>query len=545
MLYPRFLWLFTIKIIVTCVFAILPSVPTIAGDQIINQGIETFKLVEELTTAEKTWLRDHQTIRIAGPRSFPPFHYFDKEGNLNGISADYIYLIMKQLGVEVKIQKNLPWPEILERVRTGKIDLISCIAKTVDREVFLNFSSPYLSFPLVIVSRNDASFIGGLDDLHGKKVAVIKEVSTFDWLKRDKIDIIPFYVNSLLQGLESVSFGLADATIQNLATATYLIQKNGLTNIKIAAPTTYGNYDLHMAVRKDWPELLSIVNKSLDAIPPKHQIEIRNKWLSIRYEYGINKTDVIKWVLGVIFFFGSILVVILIWNRKLKRESFERKLAENIAKESEKKTSVALKEKETLLQEIHHRVKNNRNVVSSLLKLQANGMDDERLKEVLNESRNRIYAMSAVHESLHSSKNLSEIELKSYVDKISRTLIQTYSTNPANVKFNMDSEEIKIGINQASPIGLIINELISNSLKYAFPNEREGKIDVSMKKTDNELNLVIKDDGVGMPDDLDWKNSKSLGLKLVRTLVENQLDGSIDMDSKNGTKFNIKFNIEA
>jgi two-component sensor histidine kinase len=213
-------------------------------------------------------------------------------------------------------------------------------------------------------------------------------------------------------------------------------------------------------------------------------------------------------------------------------------------KKAQQALKVSLEEKETLLQEIHHRVKNNLTVVSSLLKLQANGMDDERLKEALNESQNRIYAMSAVHESLYSSKNLSEIELKVYVTKISRTLIQTYSTNPANVKFNTDSEEIKIGINQASPIGLIINELISNSLKYAFPNEREGKIDVSMKKTDNELNLVIKDDGVGMPDDLDWKNSKSLGLKLVRTLVENQLDGSVDMESTNGTKFTIKFNIE-
>jgi PAS domain S-box-containing protein len=212
-------------------------------------------------------------------------------------------------------------------------------------------------------------------------------------------------------------------------------------------------------------------------------------------------------------------------------------------KQSEAKIIASLNEKETLLHEIHHRVKNNLTVVSSLLKLQANGMEDERLKEALKESQNRIYAMSAVHESLYSSENLSEIELKSYVAKISGILIQTYSTNPRNVKLNTDSEEIKIGIKQASPIGLIINELISNSLKYAFPNERKGKIDVSMKKIDNELELILKDDGVGMPDDLDWKNSSTLGLKLVRTLVENQLDGSIDMENNNGTKFTIKFNI--
>jgi len=101
-----------------------------------------------------------------------------------------------------------------------------------------------------------------------------------------------------------------------------------------------------------------------------------------------------------------------------------------------------------------------------------------------------------------------------------------------------------ISINQASPLGLVINELISNSLKYAFPNERKGKIYVGMKKLDSELELTVMDDGIGIPEDLDWKNSSSLGLKLVRTLVENQLDGSIDMESTNGTKFTIKFNIE-
>jgi two-component sensor histidine kinase/ABC-type amino acid transport substrate-binding protein len=537
-----FFWRFIISTV--CVFAILPSASPIAENQIIDQGIAAFKMDVELTTAEKAWLRDHQTIRIAGPRSFPPFHYFDKGGNLNGISADYINLIMNHLGVEVKIQKNLPWPEVLESARTGKIDLIPCIAKTVDREVFLDFSSPYLSFPLVIVSRNDASFIGGLDDLYGKKVAVIKKISTFDWLKSDKIDIVPYYVNSPLESLEAVSFGLADATIENLAAATYLIQKNGLTNIKIAAPTTYGNYDLYMAVRKDWPELLSIINKSLDAIPPKRHIEIRNKWLSIRYEYGISKTDVIKWISAVTLFFGSILMVILIWNRKLKRESFDRKLAETLARESEIKTSAALKEKETLLQEIHHRVKNNMQVISSLLDLQSSTIEDKQIKEVLRESQGRVHAMSVVHETLYDSDNLSEIDLQTYLSNVTTSVFQTYSVDPGKVILINEIEPMPISIKQASPLGLIINELISNSLKYAFPDDRNGQISVSMKKISDELVMIVSDDGIGMLKDLDWRNSNTLGLKLVRSLAEDQLDGSINMESKNGTKFTIKFNIE-
>jgi len=203
----------------------------------------------------------------------------------------------------------------------------------------------------------------------------------------------------------------------------------------------------------------------------------------------------------------------------------------------------SLKEKETLLHEIHHRVKNNMAVIGSLLKMQSNSIEDEQIKEVLKESQSRINAMSAVHETLHGSKNLSEIDLKTYLSKITTSIFQTYSVTN-RVKLTTDINGIPIRIDQANPIGLVINELISNSLKYAFPDESKGEITVSMKKLDKELELIVMDDGVGISDGFDWKNSSSLGLKIVRTLVENQLDGSIDMESKNGTKFTIKFNIE-
>ncbi len=214
-------------------------------------------------------------------------------------------------------------------------------------------------------------------------------------------------------------------------------------------------------------------------------------------------------------------------------------------KRSEIEIKASLKEKETLLHEIHHRVKNNMQVINSLLKLQSNNIEDEQIKEVFKESQGRVFAMAAVHETLHGSEKLSEIDLKSYLSKITTAIFQTYATKPAKVKLNSDVDDSPININQAYPLGLIVNELISNSLKYAFPDKRTGEITLSMKIRDKELELVVMDDGIGMPDGLDWKNSSTLGFKLVQTLVENQLDGSIDMGSNNGTKFIIKFNIEA
>ena len=214
-------------------------------------------------------------------------------------------------------------------------------------------------------------------------------------------------------------------------------------------------------------------------------------------------------------------------------------------KQSEDQIKAALTEKETLLHEIHHRVKNNMQVISSLLDLQASAIKNKQAKEILRESQGRVHAMSAVHETLHGSDNLSEIELQTYLTRISNAVFVSYSNTPGRIKLINEVNEIPISINQASPLGLIVNELISNALKYAFPVDRSGEIAVKTKRINNELVLTISDNGVGFQKGIDWRSSDTLGLKLVRSLVEEQLGGSVQMEGNNGTKFTIKFNIEA
>jgi len=210
---------------------------------------------------------------------------------------------------------------------------------------------------------------------------------------------------------------------------------------------------------------------------------------------------------------------------------------------NEAKLKASLKEKVTLIDEIHHRVKNNMNVISSLLKLQSNNIEDDKTKGILKDSQNRIFAMSAIHETLHGSKNLSEINLKNYLSKIITSVFQANSIIPAKVKLNNNLEEFTIDINQASPLGLIINELISNSLKHAFPGDQTGKINVSTKKMDKDLQLTVKDNGIGLPVNFDWQKDSSLGLQLVKGLVENQLDGCVETVGTEGTQFVIKFKL--
>lgn len=223
----------------------------------------------------------------------------------------------------------------------------------------------------------------------------------------------------------------------------------------------------------------------------------------------------------------------------INQDITERKLTEDRLRSS-------LNEKQTLLDEINHRVKNNMQVIASLLKLQQNKKDKRDVDSVLQKNIGRVYTMAAIHESLHQSEKLSEIDLKAFIQKLTDMLAQVYPTDAGKIKFIIDIPDLKLGIDKASPLGLVMNELISNSLKYAFPGENQGKISIAiypLNGTDFELHVA--DDGLGMPEDYDWKNEETLGLRLVKTLVEDQLNGSIEFRNQNGASFTIRFNLES
>jgi PAS domain S-box-containing protein len=201
----------------------------------------------------------------------------------------------------------------------------------------------------------------------------------------------------------------------------------------------------------------------------------------------------------------------------------------------------SLREKEVLLKEIHHRVKNNLQVISSLLNLQSNFIEDERMADVFKESRNRVRLMALVHEKLYQSKDLSRINVAEYFKDLTAYLFSTYRMEPNAIKLKLDIEDIYMGINFAINLGLITNELISNSLKHAFPDKRRGEIGIKMySNNDDSLTLEVKDNGVGFPDNLNYTSTKSLGLQLVNSLVL-QYRGTIEFQSKEGTRYKIMF----
>ena len=213
-------------------------------------------------------------------------------------------------------------------------------------------------------------------------------------------------------------------------------------------------------------------------------------------------------------------------------------------KQTEEQIKVSLKEKEILLQEIHHRVKNNMQIISSLLKLQASGVGDERVSDALMECQGRVQTMAFVHETLYGSDTLAVIDFKTYISKLANQIFQTFKTSMDRVKLEVDAEDIKLGIEQATPLGLISNELLSNSLKYAFPENRSGEIVIRIRAVEQDsIEFVFSDNGIGIPEALDWRNTDSLGLRLVIILTD-QLDGTVSMDRRKGTHFTVRFKHE-
>ncbi len=279
----------------------------------------------QLTQEEQIWLKEHKTIRISGPQAFPPFQFFDDKGSFSGMASDYIYHIASMVGLQIEVAEKQPWPKILNKIENREIDLLTCAAITEKRSNYLLYTKHHFSFPLIIISRKDAPFIEGLQSLHHKRVAVVRKNAIIEWMHRDKIAFIPHYVNTPVEALREVSLGNADFTIDNLATATYFIEKLGLANLKIAAPTSYENYTLSIAVRKDWPELVSIFDKGLIAMSQDKKDEIRQRVLAVRYEHGIEVKDIATWVALVSGIALLLVLTFYLWNRKLATEIQERK----------------------------------------------------------------------------------------------------------------------------------------------------------------------------------------------------------------------------
>lgn len=210
-------------------------------------------------------------------------------------------------------------------------------------------------------------------------------------------------------------------------------------------------------------------------------------------------------------------------------------------KRAEEQITASLAEKEVLLKEIHHRVRNNLQVISSLLGLQGRYIKDEQAVEMFKESQNRVKSIALIHERLYQSKDLAKIDFTGYIRNLVTHLFHCYGASSEVIDLNITADSVFLGVDKAIPCGLLINELVSNSLKHAFPPGMEGEIRIDLRRDANKkITLIVSDTGVGIPKNVDFDTIPSLGLKLVKTLT-NQLGGALEIANTGGTEVKISF----
>ncbi len=222
---------------------------------------------------------------------------------------------------------------------------------------------------------------------------------------------------------------------------------------------------------------------------------------------------------------------------ELRRELFERQTAEKELLASDRRLRRSLAEKEALLKEIHHRVKNNLQIVSSLLYLQEERLQDVAAAGILRDCQNRVKSMALIHEQLYGASDLSKIDFGRYLEELGGSLSDAYGRDPDRVGLSLQADDLLLGVDTAVPCGLIVNELVSNALKHAFPDDRRGTIEIVMRAAaEDRVRISVADDGIGLPEHPAESGRQSLGLRLIDTLVR-QLDGDLDVETGAGTRF--------
>jgi PAS domain S-box-containing protein len=211
-------------------------------------------------------------------------------------------------------------------------------------------------------------------------------------------------------------------------------------------------------------------------------------------------------------------------------------------KRAEAQIKAQLQEKDVLLKEVHHRVKNNMQVISSLLNLQSRRVKDPSVFEMFKESQRRIRSMALIHERLYQSSDLSRIEFSEYISNLATHLFHSYQVDASRIRLKLETEKVHLNINTAIPCGLIVNELVSNALKHAFPDGRNGQLEIDLKQVPGDgYVLQVIDDGVGFPEGLDFRKTETLGMQIISTLVE-QIDGRLELNREKGSAFRLEFN---
>ncbi len=517
--------------------------------------------VVSLTAEEQTWLDKNHTVRVRVV-DFPPFIIVNKGEEPTGVSIDYLNIIAARTGIRFKyIHSNQPFAKALENLKNRQDpDLIQCMMRTPERDSFISFSRVYLATPRVIFTRAEGKYISQIEDLFGQTIAVPRGTVVHQEIKKKYPEVNLLMLDSDEASLEAVSGGKADAYIGNLSLGSYLILQRGFTNLKVATSSPLSDHAFSFGIRKDWPELSSIIDKGLDTITPDEKLAIRNKYFSVRYDYGISGNDILKWVLIIAVAVSGIIFLFVFWNRRMAKEVRSRKVAEQSAREARDVAEKATRAKSDFLANMSHEIRTPMNAVIGMAHLALKTELTPKQKDYLNKIQSSANSLlGIINDILDFSKieagkldmEVAEFDLSKILVNVANVItVKAQEKENLEVLFYLDSRLSNFLVGDPLRLNQILVNFGNNAVKFTEKGEIVLTTKIQKRSGDKvTLQFSMRDTGIGMTAEqqanlfqafsqADTSTTRKyggtgLGLTISKRLV-NMMGGEIRVESELG-----------
>ena len=506
-----------------------------------------------LTNTEKDWLDNHKYIRLGVDPGYPPFDFIAEDGTYAGMASDYARLVGDRLGITLEVVPGLSWSQVIEGVKNRNLDVLPAVTQTPERDEYMNFSDVHLNFPDVIFMRTDHPLIAGLADLQGRTLALVEGYATTEFIRTNYPTIKIILNETLLDAFKAVAEGEADASVQNLGVATYFINKHDITNLVVAAPANLNMPGLSFGVRKDWPELVPIIDKALATITPQEEAAIRKKWGASQYQIGLNAATVRKVALQAGGTGAVIFIIFIIWNRRLAKEV-------KLRKQAEAQLQYEVDVKNRFFSIIAHDLKGPFTVLLGMTQVMAE-MPDKISKHKLADYAGKVNDSGLkFFDLLQNLLEWSRLQMTGQkinastfsLRKASQTCVDILCPIALDKDITLTNTIGKeMAFADPDMVQTVIRNLIGNALKFTPVG---GTIDLSSHAQNDMVQITVADNGVGISEqhlanifalDLrtstpgtDGETGTGLGLPLCKEMIEKN-GGTIRIESTpgQGSKF--------
>ena len=517
------------------------------------------KAALKLTPEEQAFLQEHPAIRLGVDPTFVPYEFIDLDGTYKGIAADYIALLEERTGLNMVVTTGLTWTEAYDQAVNGEIDVLPCVGQTPEREKYFLFSDGYFTFHRAVFFNEDTKGINRFEDLYGKKVAVQINSSHHSFMK-DYPQIELSLYPTVEQGLGAVSSGLETAYVGNLATSSYLAKSIGITNLKyitIQTDTNDPSQSLHFAVRKDWPELVSILNKALASITKEERTQITNKWIGV--ESTVNYADILR----VIEISGAVVVLIVVvsyfWIIRLRKEIKKRREAQDALVAAKEEAESASEVKSLFLARMSHEIRTPLSAILGMSylirKTELSVTQGLYLDKLTQAAHNMLVTINDILDFSKIEAGKITIERVSFdLDSVLQRIVNISSVKAEEQGIELDMEKDaslpSFFLGDPLRVEQILLNLVNNAVK--FTSQGYVCIRIREKERDGRNRLVeftVEDSGIGMSQEqldhlfipFDQGDSSisrrfggsGLGLSIVKSLTD-LMGGKIEVSSELG-----------